>query len=113
MNLPCDECRGKCCTFPAMSREEFRRIKAVHGFPKGAIKRKVSHKSLVIFMPNGACPYLTDGKCGVYALRPKACRDYGIVKELPCMYLYPEEARAQADKLGGGKILKDIGGVYE
>ncbi len=49
-------------------------------------------------MPNGKCPWLaTDGKCSVYYLRPKTCRDYGMVAELPCEYLYPDEAKAKAD----------------
>ena len=102
-NLPCDECKGQCCTFPGMTKSEFKKIKRVHGLPKGATK-SVSGNIITLFMPNGNCPYLVDGKCSVYALRPKGCKDYGIVPELPCRYLYPEEAREVGLKFMMGRI---------
>jgi len=93
--LPCDECKGKCCTFPSMSREEFRRIKAVHSIPKDATVKKFG-RIIIIYKENGACPYLIEGKCSVYPLRPSICRKYGTIPELPCAYLYPEKANAAA-----------------
>jgi Fe-S-cluster containining protein len=61
----------------------------------------------VIHRQDGTCPYLKDGGCSVYPLRPKVCRDYGIVPDLPCEYLYPELARIKQEermskaKMGG------------
>lgn len=111
MNLPCAECRGRCCTYPVFSKAEFRRIKSVHGIPRAAIARKMQHVQsynpkkfpqdtwgFVMFMPDGTCPYLIDGACSVYPLRPSVCRDYGVVPTLPCEYLYPEQAKAEQDK---------------
>jgi Fe-S-cluster containining protein len=49
----------------------------------------------VIAKPEGVCPYLVEGKCSIYAIRPKVCRDYGNVPALPCEYLYPKEAEAK------------------
>lgn len=106
MSLPCKECRGKCCTFPVFSKLEFKRVKAVHGIPKDAIIMKMQHEQsydrkiksgdtgYVLHREDGTCPYLKDGGCSIYPLRPKVCKDYGVVPQLPCEYLYPKEALA-------------------
>lgn len=109
VELPCAECRGQCCTYPAMSKQEFKRIKAVHGLPNGARVQKLSQffgadgtrsmDHLTISMEDGTCPYLKDGRCSVYPLRPKVCRDYGVSPKLPCAYLYPERADASFDSM--------------
>jgi Fe-S-cluster containining protein len=107
--LPCDECKGRCCTYPSMTETEFQTIKAVYGLPEGAIVRNIIRVedydvnlngmgALTVHLADGTCPYLRDGKCSVYSLRPKVCRDYGKVKDLPCEYVYPKEAKARHDE---------------
>lgn len=100
MSLPCAECKGKCCTFPAMSKREFKRIKAVHGFPADGTRKQFAgagRAMIIIHRDDGTCPYLVDGKCSVYSLRPDTCRKYGVVKEMPCEFLYPERAKQAVD----------------
>lgn len=96
MDLPCEECGGQCCTFPAMTKPEFRKIKAVHGVPKGTTIMK-NGPMIVLYDEKGDCPYLKDGRCSVYPLRPDTCRKYGKVKKMPCQYLYPNEAEKAAE----------------
>lgn len=93
LDLPCKECKGKCCTYPAMSKEEFETIKSKYGILK---KAKVMDMGVMVMahLPNGNCPWLSNGECSVYALRPITCRKYGDVPELPYAYLYPEKAKA-------------------
>jgi len=33
------------------------------------------------------CPFHQEGKCVVYDVRPKVCRQYGVVKSMPCIYI--------------------------
>jgi Fe-S-cluster containining protein len=98
IELPCKECKGKCCTYPAMSKEEFNRIVDKHGLLK---KAKVMDAGIMVMthLENGDCPWLVKGSCSVYELRPKTCRDYGIVPKLPCAYLYPEQASESATNM--------------
>ena len=92
--LPCKECGGQCCTFPAFSPQEFKKIKKKYGFPEGVAKKKIKGL-IVLYGKGGYCPYLIDNECSVYDLRPLACRAYGVVKEMPCKYLYPEAAQKE------------------
>jgi len=38
------------------------------------------------------CPYIVDGKCSIYPVRPLICRLYGVVfhKNLRCPYVKPK-----------------------
>lgn len=109
MELPCDECKGQCCTFPPMSLREFKSIRKKYGIPKNAIVIKnenivnhnYKHRYLMMALKpdNKTCAFLVDGKCSVYDLRPKTCREYGVNPKMPCMYLYPEKAREEMQKL--------------
>ena len=92
----------------AMSKQEFRLIKSVHGLPKDAIVTKMKSvatftkmrkPSVMVHRADGTCPWLIDGKCSVYPLRPDTCRKYGLVPEMPCQYLYPKEAKEATRKL--------------
>lgn len=91
MKLPCDECKGKCCTFPTFSRKEFDIVKAKYGVPFFA---KVADLGTAVVLQDN-CPYLQAGKCSIYEDRPRGCKDYGVVPQLPCMFLYPKEAVMQ------------------
>jgi Fe-S-cluster containining protein len=107
MSLPCAECKGRCCTFPAFSPKEFNVVKHVVGIPLYANVRPIEHAQsydpanngkagYVLYLNNGNCPYLgIKGECTIYHMRPQVCRDYGVVPELPCEYLYPKEAEAK------------------
>lgn len=97
--LPCNECRGQCCTFPAMSRREFKTIRKKYGIPRGAKVLEIPGMVVVTDGLTDLCPYLVDGRCSVYEHRPKVCREYGVNPAMPCQYLYPEKAQEEADKL--------------
>lgn len=98
-NLPCDECKGQCCVYPAMSQKEFDAIKLKYSLnPESDVSDFGNGEMIVVGMPNtGVCPWLKDGRCSVYELRPMSCRDYGIVPSLPCQYLYPKKAEKQIE----------------
>lgn len=91
--LPCDECGGKCCTFPAFTRKEFETVKAKHGIPFYA--QYFEADNVVVFKET--CPYLKSGKCSIYDDRPQNCKVYGTKAGPPCMYLYPVEAALQVN----------------
>lgn len=95
--LPCDECKGKCCTFVPFSPEEFSEITAKHPIPLPA---KVERFGLAYLVSKGdqdcTCAYLKDGKCSIYEDRPLVCRQYGEVAQMPCKYLYPKKAEEEA-----------------
>jgi len=105
MDLPCKECGGQCCTYPAMSKSEFKKIKKKYGFPKDAHKEELpgpaGNKLVMIHREDGYCPYLKNGRCSVYEVRPLACRKYGEVPEMPCQYLYPDQAKAKVQNMLG------------
>lgn len=107
-SLPCNECRGRCCTYPVFSAAEFQIVKVVRGIPAGAIVKTMQFEQMYdkatygrgttghsVIRPGGECAYLVDGKCSIYNIRPKVCRDYGVVPDLPCEYLYPKAAEAK------------------
>ena len=93
--LPCDECKGKCCQFPAMTMKEFLLLKMAKPLPKNAKVAKIPTGVVLI----GECPYLENGKCSVWNVRPKVCRMYGEVEKLPCAYLYPDKVKNEIDKI--------------
>lgn len=105
--LPCGECKGRCCTYPVFTAQEFQTVRILRGVPNTATVIEIQHdqsydpavtkgsKGILIYGDKGICPYLQEGKCSIYAFRPKVCRDYGNVPDLPCEYLYPEQAKAK------------------
>lgn len=95
--LPCDICKGKCCGPLPMLEGQFNEFKKRVRIPSGTkilrTSNSMSSKGVVLVAANGSCPFLKKGKCSIYLLRPKICRDYGKIKELPCAYLYPDKKR--------------------
>lgn len=96
MKLPCEECGGKCCTPPAMNRQDAARITRY-------TKHKVYGSDNFFMLENSwddqdqllpVCPAFDSEKknCSIYPFRPSVCRKYAVIKELPCLYLYPEKA---------------------
>ena len=105
--LPCAECKGRCCTFPVFSPKEYRLVRIMAKIPSETIIKPIQHAqsydqtnrpgdmAVVLHLANGNCPFLGDKGCTIPALKPKVCRDYGVVPNLPCEYLYPKEAEAK------------------
>ena len=103
--FPCVLCGGKCCSSVSMSKSEFKKITRRYGLPEGAKVEKM--KQMISFnpdiktgdtiyvpmMPDKKCPWLVNNKCSVYMDRPRVCRDYGNIPEMPCQYLYPDLAK--------------------
>ena len=115
LELPCAECGGRCCTYPVFTRGELRQaVKAAGGLPEGAqVKHLPGGGRVLTAGPESKwCPFLVEGRCSVYEVRPRACRVYGRIPELPCEYLYPKEAERRAllraERLGLG-FLKWVG----
>ena len=106
MFLPCKECKGRCCSYPVFSEAELSLVKLARGVPPGATvmasetaqsynSANNGRKGYVLFLKGGTCPYLENGGCSIYSIRPQVCKDYGLVPDLPCEYLYPKEAEAK------------------
>lgn len=103
-HLPCDTCGGKCCSFAPFTPTELRAARLANGgsFPAGAkvvggfpIKVKFGGGeggSVVVADDEMTCAFLVAGRCSIYEARPRACRDYGRVVELPCQVVHPEHA---------------------
>ena len=91
MNLPCDECKGQCCTFPTFTRKEFDKVKAKYGLP---IMAQVFDLGNAVVIKENCC-YLVKGKCSIYEDRPQNCKDYGTKRGPPCMFLFPVKAALQ------------------
>jgi len=128
--LPCAECRGCCCTFAPMTMGEFKAIRRTHGVPKGATLLPMKFRDgslpgvpagspgvavIAAGSLDGTCAYLTAaGRCSVHAIRPRGCRAYGVIEELPCAYLHPVEAERAArgllrELIPVGDLLADGG----
>lgn len=90
--LPCSECGGRCCVLPVFSPEELQVVRLSVGVPPDTKVVEMLGGAAVVANPDGVCPYLHERKCSIYAIRPKVCRDYGAVPDLPCEYLYPQRA---------------------
>lgn len=110
VKLPCHECKGQCCTYPAFTEAEITLARMVHGVPPGTQMQKIEMASS--YTPDrvggtayvlskgsaGVCPYLSPTGCKLGDLRPRVCKDYGEVEALPCQYLYPDKAQAMQEK---------------
>lgn len=102
MKLPCGECKGRCCTYPAMSKREFKVIRKKYGVPKETefIEPIDSPIVMPVKMGTDRCTYLSaSGSCSVYDLRPRVCKLYGEIPAMPCQYLYPEKAQDKVNSL--------------
>lgn len=46
---------------------------------------------VVAFTASGNCVFLKgDKRCAVYQERPRVCKMYGYIPQLPCIYFYPD-----------------------
>lgn len=75
------------------------------GFHGGAKVEKVglgragTPRIVQVTTSEGVCPWLTDGRCGIYHHRPQTCRDYGTRQDMPCEYLFPEAAEQRVAEI--------------
>lgn len=88
----CEKCRGGCCGPVPWKDHELDKLLATGiKIPTKAIVLRLKEREMTILgLPNGDCPFLKEGQCSVYLLRPKICKDYGMIKKMPCAYLYPQ-----------------------
>lgn len=107
--LPCGSCGGRCCVLAPFTGSELRaaRLAAGGSYPEGArvvpgLPAKARFgggaTSLVVGPDGVTCAFLTGGSCSIYEARPRACRDYGRVPEMPCEVLHPREAAREATR---------------
>lgn len=97
--LPCETCNAKCCTYPVFTPKEFDHVSKTHGVSVFAKRVPLPKGHIMVFLDGGNCPYIKNGGCGIYEDRPRVCRLYGEIKEMPCKVLYPKEAEARS-KMG-------------
>lgn len=57
------------------------------------IRRYLKEKGIkerVVKNPLEPCPYIENGKCLIYPVRPLMCRLFGVVEDLKCPYVKPK-----------------------
>lgn len=88
IKLPCDKCKAQCCTYAPMTKREFKNIRKKYGLPKNHKKFSLKNDAGIFLQnENDMCAFLVENQCSVYDLRPKVCREYGVNKNLPCVFL--------------------------
>jgi Fe-S-cluster containining protein len=96
-NIACDNCKkpGCCKQVIVATEDEIAAIAQVVDEFKPYLKKKVDHwcrrqlkvplelavDHLHAFERNAWCPFLTNGKCDIYPVRPFACRGYFALEE--------------------------------
>ena len=87
-SMRCDEGCGECCGPVLCSEDEFARI-----------RRFIAERGIAaVDRGKMTCPFLREGRCTIYAVRPFVCRLFGHVAGLTCSRGYnvnvsPEEER--------------------
>lgn len=75
----------ECCTLPPLKKSfllDNQHLIKIQG--RVDVVEMVSH--CFVMTEDLMCPFLQDGICIVYAKRPRVCRQYGRVKDIPCIY---------------------------
>lgn len=67
-NVDCQSCRGCCRAGYAIGLSKAEAAIIPHVVFEG--------HAVILPLPTGACPYLIDEKCSIYAHRPASCRQY-------------------------------------
>lgn len=74
-DVPCGDCVGCCVSgYPIVIRPEDR--SAVTEIPLQYMARSTDGRTLMLALPDGRCPMLSERKCSIYDARPQTCRDY-------------------------------------
>lgn len=88
--LPCESCNAACCGPAPFMKDELDRVKEVRYIPPEVEIMEIPGRDgttgyLVLGgYPNERCYFLKGNRCSIYELRPKICRNFGIIKQLPC-----------------------------
>jgi Fe-S-cluster containining protein len=111
----CTGC-GECCTGPGsdwvieVSRTEQERIRRHLGVTRAWFRRRYLFRfdeeteSLRMNRKTGACVFLEDGRCRIYAVRPTQCRTYPWWPELMRPTAWRREAR-RCEGIGRGGVV--------
>ena len=67
-NVPCGSCRGCCRAGYAIGLSKVEAAELPHHVIDG--------HAVILPMPDGACPFLVDEACSIYAKRPVSCRQF-------------------------------------
>ena len=111
MNLPCENCGGKCCGPAPFTKKQYKKLKRDKLIPEGSVKVFVKMGvALVKKSDPMTCAFLTDGRCIVYDLRPYICRAFGEIDDLPCLELNQLKKMAKKPSLihRGLKLIKGV-----
>ncbi|MFB7305172.1 YkgJ family cysteine cluster protein [Heyndrickxia sporothermodurans] len=80
--LPCKGCRGLCCGPVAVTENELNKIKKkIKSMPRKIrddLEKQVRFHGTCIFYDN------EKDRCGIYSVRPNACRMFGHYKGMAC-----------------------------
>jgi len=98
----CDHCCRHLHAEPALTEAEWQRIEAVVG------TEQVRQRLVDFAGPPYACPFLDDGACSIYDVRPVACRTYGFYVERGTgLYCAQIEQRDFAGVVWGNQVAVD------
>jgi Fe-S-cluster containining protein len=76
--MDCHNCQGMCCKNVSFLYEEKEAI--IKKLPElKNIFEKAWESGVVLVFP-GVCPFLSENKCSIYALRPSKCKAYPIIQ---------------------------------
>jgi len=96
MKYECKICKGQCCYFVPINKEEYLQFKKL-GLKKSEVE-KAGHGIFIMQKDEtGVCPFLEVKKlCSIYDNRPAICRMVGT-KQMPCMKM--PKGRAKINKI--------------
>lgn len=80
--LPCQGCKGLCCgPVPITEKERKRILKQIKAMPR-KIREALENQPRLY----GTCIFydLHNDQCGIHAVRPEICRDFGYHTDLVC-----------------------------
>jgi len=112
-----EKCKARCCGIVPFCKKDYERLKKRRQrrvlfrmsisenlmipitYPT-AILLVLKGRFFKLYLDLVRCCFLTKGnKCAIYEERPKVCRLYGEIKEMPCVFLKNKKKR----KKKGGK----------
>jgi len=97
-NVPCGSCRGCCRAGYAIGLSKIEAAELPHHVIDG--------HAVILPMPDGACPFLVDEACSIYAKRPVSCRQFDCRDFAMAAVKITEQESARG--LGVGEINASI-----
>lgn len=83
------KCKGACCGAVPIENTIIQSHKALLD-ELGMYQTLPLTESSSVVLRGDRCAFLSNNQCTIYADRPKVCREYGTIPELPCAYLAPD-----------------------